>query len=258
MKNKNLKDLILDNSMNPRNLSIESKLNALFDTDRQNREDRVGMHGSGVIASENEFCHRQQVLSFFFKGNEPEIPDNLKRIFLEGWYIHTKWQTLFKQAGIAVGIEQRGISKEWQLLFTPDAIIRLDNKLYVVEIKSVNTFQFKNMTSHPSGEKQCRLYMHFTGIPNGFVLAEDKNTQEFKVLPVDYDPLKVKPYVERMWKVIKEKEQYIKSGKLPQRVCQNEDCKKACKCSYRDCCFNLNKIPLDEKQMSEMKRRWLK
>ena len=112
MKNKNLKDLILDNSMNPRNLSIESKLNALFDTDRQNREDRVGMHGSGVIASENEFCHRQQVLSFFFKGNEPEIPDNLKRIFLEGWYIHTKWQTLFKQAGIAVGIEQRIISKE--------------------------------------------------------------------------------------------------------------------------------------------------
>lgn len=259
MKNNELKKMILDErTVSSSSLLIENKLNSLFDSDRQNREDRVGMHGSGVIASDSDFCFRQQVLSFFFKGLDPVIPIGLKRIFLEGWYIHTKWQTLFEQTGIARGIEQRGVSNEWKLLFTPDAIIEIDGKTYVVEIKSVNTFQFKHMKSHPSGEKQCRLYMHFTGIPRGFVLAEDKNTQEIKVFPVEYDAIKVKPYVERMYKVKEYIKRYEDTGKLPSRMCNGEKCKLASKCAYREACFNINKIPLNEKQMNKLKKKWSK
>lgn len=256
MSSKELKDAILNGINKTDTLLLEQKLNSLFDSDKQNREDRVGMHGSGIIASDNDFCFRQQVLSFYYKANEVDLPIALKRIFLEGWYIHAKWQKLFEQTGIARGIEQRGISNEWKLLFTPDAIIELDGKTYVVEIKSVNTFQFKTMKSHPSGEKQCCLYMHFTGIPRGFVLAEDKNTQEIKVFPVEYDPIKVKPYVERMYEVRELLAKFEKTGKLPKRKCDSSTCKKAGNCPYRDCCFGISKIPLDKEQMKKLKKEW--
>lgn len=258
MKSENLRKMINDKTISTESLILENKLNALFDSDKENREDRVGMHGSGIIASDSDFCYRQQVLSFFYKGFEGEIPIGLKRVFLEGWHIHEKWQKLFMQTGVARGIEQRGVSNEWKLLFTPDAIIELDGKTYVVEIKSVNTFSFKHMKTHPSGEKQCRLYMHFTGIPRGFVLAEDKNTQEIKVIPVDYDPVKVKPYVERMYKVKGYIKRYEEEGKLPSKMCNSSKCKMADRCSYRDACFNLNKVPLDEKQMIKLKKNWKK
>lgn len=252
-----LKKLIMeDRTGSTESLLIEKALNDLFDSDRENREDRVGMHGSGIIVGDSDFCYRQQVLSFFYKGFEPDIPIALKRIFLEGWYIHSKWQQLFIQTGIARGIEQRGVSNEWKLLFTPDAIIELNGKTYVVEIKSVNTFQFKNMKTHPSGEKQCNLYMHFTGIPRGFVLAEDKNTQEIKVIPVKYNPSKVRPYVERMYKVKEYIKRYEETGKLPSRMCNGENCKMAERCAYRNACFNIKKVPLNEKQMNKLKKKW--
>lgn len=237
-------------------LAIESKLNKLLLLDREDREDRVGMHGSGIIASDNEFCYRQQVLSFFYKGFEPPISDGLRRIFLNGWYVHIKWQTLFEKAGIAVGIEQRGMSDSMRLLFTPDAIIRLGNKTYVVEIKSVNTYQFQKMKTHPSGAKQLQLYMHMLGIPRGFVLCEDKNNQEIKVFPTEYDPTIAKPLVERMLKVNSLIERFEKTGKLPSRMCDNESCKKAKSCAYANACFNIKRIPLNDEQMKRLKGGW--
>ena len=131
-----------------------------------------------------------------------------------------------------------------------------EGREYLIEIKSVNTFSFKHMKNHPSGEKQCRLYMHFTGIPRGFVLAEDKNTQDIKVFPVEYDAVKVKPYVERMYKVKQYLERYEETGKLPSKMCNSSKCKMASKCAYRDACFNINKIPLNEKQMKKLRKKW--
>lgn len=225
-------------------LIILSALNKVLDADQKDREDRVGMHGSGVIAADTEFCYRQQVLSFFFKGFEPPIPDGLKRIFINGWYVHIKWQTLFEKAGIAIGIEQRGFSSEHKLLFTPDAIVQIGKRQYVVEIKSVNTYQFKTMKSHPSGEKQLNLYMHMTGIPRGFVLCEDKNTQEIKIFLYEYNPDIARPYVVRMFKVRQGIQRYEETGELPTRMCDSETCKHAMNCAYKNACFNIRRVPI--------------
>lgn len=247
---------MLEGIKSTESLAIESKLNSLLLLDREDREDRVGMHGSGIIASDNEFCFRQQVLSFFFKGFEPPISDGLRRIFLNGWYVHDKWQTLFKKAGIAVGIEQRGMSDSMRLLFTPDAIIKFGNKTYVVEIKSVNTYQFQKMKTHPSGAKQLQLYMHMLGIPRGFVLCEDKNNQEIKVFPTEYDPEIARPLVERMLKVNKFVKRFEKTGKLPSRMCENENCKKAKFCAYSRACFGTKRVPLDKDKMEKLMGEW--
>lgn len=235
---------VLNGEKTMKNHLIESALNNLLYVDDENREERVGMHGSGVATATADFCYRQQVLSFYFKGKEQEIPIKLKRIFLEGWYIHEKWQKIFMDAGVGLNVEQRGHSKDFQLLFTPDAIVKLNGITYVVEIKSVNTYTFKKLNSHPSGEKQLQLYMHMTGIPHGFVLCEDKNTQDIKVFYHEYDPIKGREYAERMHKVVKFKEIFEKQKKLPKKICPNPDCKKAKWCAYRDACFNIERIPL--------------
>lgn len=227
-----------------KSLIIERQLNSLFRIDNKTRENRKGMHGSGIIVSDKDFCHREQVISFFYKGIERDIPDDLRRIFLEGNSIHEKWQKLFVKAGIDYAIEQRGHSKDWELLFTPDAKIKLNGIKYVVEIKSVNTYQFQNMKSHPSAEKQLQVYMHFECIPDGFVLCEDKNTQKIKVFDYRYDPLKAKPYVERLLQVKEQKDIFEKTGKLPKRICEDENCKRAKNCSYREACFNIRKVKL--------------
>jgi hypothetical protein len=237
-----LKDALLKTNLPKTDtLLIETKLNNLFYTDDENREDRVMLHGSGLVASDSEWCYRQAILSFYYKGSEPKIPIGLKRIFLNGWYVHEKWQKMFMQAGIAVGVEQRGESEEWGLLYTPDAIIKLGTKLYVVEIKSVNTMQFNNMISHPHGEKQLQLYMHMSGIPHGFVLCEDKNNQNIKIFPYEYDSEKARPYVERMVKVKALRKKFEEEGTLPMRCCDKESCKRSLGCAYHDACWNIKR-----------------
>lgn len=227
-----------------------------MNNDRGSKEERVGMHGSGVIASEAEFCVRKQVLSFVFKGVEPHIPIGLKRIFKNGWSVHQKWQTLFEEAGIAIAIEQRGESNDWSLLFTPDAIVKIGKRKYVVEIKSVNTYQFKNMSSHPSGEKQLQLYMHQTGIPNGFVLCEDKNTQDIKIFVYEYNPEKARPFVERMLEVKDALKVYLETGVLPTGKCAKRDEKLAERCAYCDACFGEVREPLNPESYAELKKKW--
>lgn len=232
-------------------LLLESQLNRLFSKEREiASEERIGLHGSGVIVSDSEWCLRKNILSFVYKQDIVQIPIGLQRVFLEGWYVHMKWQKLFEQSGIARGIEQRGHSNNMQLLFTPDAIIELNGRQYVVEIKSMNEFAFKRATTHLSGIKQLMLYMHMLGIPNGFVLAENKNNQEIKIFEAEYEPNKIRPFIQRMLDVKDGLLEYKKSGykysELPERICAKQDCKQSMNCSYKSACYRLESAVLLE------------
>ena len=243
---KGIKDAIANEAVDIENLLLERKLNELFRIPRDNAEERKGLHASAIIASDSAFCIREQILSLFYKRNEEEnISDGLLRIFAEGNAVHEKWQNMFERAGIARGIEDRGYSKLFDLYMTPDAIIELNNKLYVVEIKSANTFSYKNMkTSHPSGTHQLQLYMHFLCIPRGFVLVEDKNTQEFKIFPVRYEPGLATPYVKRLYEINEAKESFLMDNTLPARTCKSVGCTRASRCAMSNACFGISKKKL--------------
>lgn len=221
-------------------LVIQSKLNKLFYLRDHHDEERAGLHASAIIVSDNEFCYRQQVLSLIYRQNQGEqLPVKLLRIFAEGEAIHRKWQNLFVKAGIAEHIEARHYSEEYELYFTPDAVINLDGTKYVVEIKSMNTFSYQKAKSHPTGRKQLLLYMHLLGIPQGFVLAEDKNTQDWQPFMQRYDYDQVVPYLERLHQVQELKQNFLKFQEMPARKCKNSTCKKAAECPMRDACFNI-------------------
>jgi len=223
-------------------LFIINKLERLFDVEFD-REDRIGLHASNILASEKDFCYRELVLSFYYKKNKTELPSNLKRIFLEGTYIHRKWQNLFVKAGIATAIEKQHHIEEFDCYMTPDAEIRIGKTEYIVEIKSMNTFAFKHATTHPKGAKQCKFYMHYKGKTHGIVLMEDKNNQDIKIQLIEYNPddgdEDIKGYVKRLENIKKYRKIFEKESKVPKRICKSSDCKRAIGCPMRDACFNI-------------------
>lgn len=219
--------------------------------------ERVGLHASALIVSDKKFCLRQQVLSLIYKQLQGEqLHVGLKRIFEEGNAIHEKWQRLFIRAGYSEveELDKTQFNSNYRVSFTPDIICTIpeffDGKM-VGELKSVNTFQFKKMTHHPSAGKQLQFYMAlniarekqegtWNGVDytKGFVLNEDKNTQEFKLEVYDIDNDKVAPFVQRcvdvkLWykKVFKEHKMVPRPDDAKSKECKRcHDCPMAVAC----------------------------
>jgi CRISPR/Cas system-associated exonuclease Cas4 (RecB family) len=69
-----------------------------------------------------------------------------------------------------------------------DAIITLNNELYVVDFKSMNSYKFKNLEAPPEENiNQIQLYLHYFGITKGILLYVDKNTLSLKEFLINYD-----------------------------------------------------------------------
>lgn len=226
---------------------FNTKLGNLFYYDQSEREDRIGLHASSLVASNEDFCYRQQVLSLFFRQTQGDIPPMLKRIFEQGHAIHEKWQNLFTMGGIARGIEYRCYSEEYDLLLTPDIIFEMIDgpyigRYFVGEIKSMSEKQYWPARHHLSASKQSQIYMHFTGIPETIVIAECKNAKaDFKTFHVPYKPELVRPYLERLVRIRKMKNLFIKSKELPPKLlkCKHDKCTRAKQCNMRDACYNI-------------------
>ena len=210
-------------------------------------QERAGLHASAMIVGDKQFCIRQQVLSLLYKQLQGEqVNADLMRIFEQGNAIHEKWQRLFIRAGYAKAedCDLTRFDKKYEMSFTPDVIVTIP-EFYpgpmVVEIKSVNTYQFQKMEHHSSGEKQCQFYMNRTGLKKGLTLCEDKNTQQFKIRLLDYDSSITDPFVERLEEVKYYKNKAIKEHKMVKRHCdcKSADCKMASQCPMKDACWNI-------------------
>lgn len=244
-----------------RNIEEETKFINMVMTRGLESSERVGLHASAMIAGEKDFCIRQQVLSLIYKQLQGEqLPVSLKRIFEEGNAIHEKWQRLLIRAGYAKAhtLDKTRFDKEYMLSFSPDIVCKIPefyDGAMVGEIKSVNTFQFKNMASHPSAHKQLEFYMmelikqaklknkwNGKDYLKGFVLCDDKNTQDFKVFIYDYDKDFVSPYIDRCEEVKHYYNLFVNEGKMvgKRKECISYECKMADKCPMKNACWDRN------------------
>lgn len=237
-----------------KNVEEEAKFVKMVMTRGYENQERVGLHASSFIVGEKEFCLRAQVLSLMYKQLQSEQhPVGLMRIFEEGNAIHEKWQRLLIRAGYASAntLDVTQLNKQFRISFTPDIICEIPEfykSKMVGEIKSVNTFQFQRMIKHPSASKQLQWYMHLTGIHKGFVLCEDKNTQDIKLEVYNYDSMLVAPYIERAEAIKYHYKRVRSESKMVARPsdAKSSDCKRCSKCVMRDACWNIGmgKIPI--------------
>lgn len=211
-------------------------------------QERIGLHASALITGDKDFCVRQQVLSLIYRQLQGEqINVGLKRIFEQGNAIHEKWQRMFIRAGYSAAsdLDVTQFNKKFKISFTPDIICEIPefyNGKMIGEIKSVNTFQFQHMTRHPSAWKQCQWYMYLTGIHKGFVLSEDKNTQDFKIEVYDFDQSIVDPFIDRAEEIKYYYKRVMTEHKMVKRPtdAKKPDCKRCQSCPMRDACWNIN------------------
>lgn len=212
-------------------------------------QERVGLHASNMLKGDSDFCMRFQVLSLLYHQLQgEEISPSLKRIFEEGNAIHEKWQRIFIRAGWSdpMELDYTQYNEKYMMSFTPDIIATVPEMWggdkVIGEIKSVNTFQFKKMAKHPSAWKQCQWYMHLTGLKHGFVLNEDKNTQEFKVELYDYDPKAVEPWVDRADAIVEGYRRAVEAHRMVKRPkwATSPTCKKCEGCALRNACWKIN------------------
>lgn len=232
-------------------------------------QERVGLHASAMLKGDKDFCLRAQVLSLLYKQSQGEnISVGLMRIFEEGNAIHEKWQRLLIRGGLgkARDMDRTRFCDDYKLSYTPDIICEVpsfyDGKM-IGEIKSVNTFQYKKMTKHPSAWKQCQWYMYLCieeakeeGTWNGkdylkgFVLNEDKNTQDFKLEVYDYDPAQVDKFADRAESIIYNYNRVFEDHKMVKRPSEagSPSCKKCKDCFMKEACWNVGKgrIRLEE------------
>ena len=237
---------------------VEAEFIKQVATRGQETQERVGLHASAMLTGEKQFCLRQQVLSLMYKQLQGEqVNPDLKRIFEEGNAVHEKWQRLFLRAGYS-DVDDLDVTRFWnkyRISYTPDIICTIPEFFegrMVGEIKSVNTFQFQKMGRHPSAWKQCYWYSYmcikkakadgsWNGIDytKGFVLNEDKNTQQFKVEVYDFDVEQIKPFVQRCRNI---KQAYIDVKKTNTMVARpsdakSADCKRCHQCPMRAACW---------------------
>lgn len=240
----------------PHDIEEEAKFVKSVMTRGAETQERVGLHASAMLVSENVFCCRQQVLSLLYKqAQRDSVSVPLLRIFEEGNAIHEKWQRLFIRAGWSKwdDLDFTRYDESYMMSFTPDIVCEIpefyDGKM-VGEIKSVNTFQFKRMVKHPSAWKQCQWYMHLTGLKKGFVLSEDKNTQEFKIEVYDYEPEKVQEFVDRAEEIVYQHGRVVNEHKMVRRPhdASSPGCKRCKECAMRDACWNIGmgRVRIDE------------
>lgn len=230
-----------------KDIEEEAKFVKMVMTRGAESQERVGLHASAMLVGDKQFCCRQQVLSLIYRQEQGEqLQVGLLRIFEEGNAIHEKWQRLLIRGGYseATDLDYTQFCKKYMMSFTPDIICTVpefyDGQM-IGEIKSVNTFSFKKQTKHPSAWKQCQWYMHLTGIKKGFVLSEDKNTQDFRIEVYDYDPELVAPFVSRAEEIMYRYYRAIDDGKMVKRPddASSPDCKRCKECAMRDACWNV-------------------
>ena len=135
----------------------------------------------------------QRVVFFKFKNIPKEkMEARMLRLFDRGEYIQMQILNALFSMGVVRASEIR-IPPQELISGRADAIVTLENELYVVDFKSMNSMIFRKLTE-PKEENvnQIQLYMHFFKIPKAILLYISKDDLALKDFLVKYDKARAK------------------------------------------------------------------
>jgi CRISPR/Cas system-associated exonuclease Cas4 (RecB family) len=158
-------------------------------------------------------CPRAIFFKFKNVPREKMAPEVL-RMFDHGDYIQMQILSILFSLGIVRAAEVK-IPPHELISGRADAIVTLNNELYVVDFKSMNSLVFKNLNA-PKEENvnQIQLYLHFFKIPKGILLYINKDTLELKEFFIQYDSKLAKKLLDDLY-ILKQK---IDSNIVPARL----------------------------------------
>jgi len=129
--------------------------------------------------------------AIFFKfKNVPreKMEPRVLRMFDHGDYIQMQILSNLFSLGMVRASEVK-IPPQEIISGRADAIISIDNELFVVDFKSMNSLVFKGLEQPKEDNvNQIQLYLHFFKIPKGILLYINKDTLELKEFLINYNP----------------------------------------------------------------------
>jgi CRISPR-associated protein Cas4 len=163
-------------------------------------------------------------------------------IFEDGNLHHRSIRELLRQAGVEFVMEETPINDpKMRLSGKLDAVVRLDGKYYVLEIKSVNRFTFDEIMHQGPREEhalQLNLYLYYVqnlfriSTNTGILLYKCKDTSRFWEFPIPFDEKVVNNFFVLMHSV----DDYLAKNIIPDRPYKITDWQ--CQyCDYRQVCW---------------------
>jgi CRISPR/Cas system-associated exonuclease Cas4 (RecB family) len=176
----------------------------------------------------------QRAIFFKFKNipREQMAPEIL-RMLDHGDYVQMQILNTLFSLGLVRAAEVQ-IPPQELISGRADAILTLNNELYVVDFKSMNSLIFKSL-KEPKEENvyQIQLYLHFFKIKKGILLYVNKDTLELKEFLIEYDQKLAKRLLDELKELKKKIDQNIIPARLKDwpenRQCQYCQFKEVCK-----------------------------
>ncbi|XOB41626.1 MAG: Dna2/Cas4 domain-containing protein [Candidatus Nealsonbacteria bacterium] len=183
--------------------------------------------------SEAGKCPRQ--IFFKFK-NAPrkEMEANILRLFDHGDHMHQLiMKPLLSTREVRVVSAEVEIPPQELVKGRADAVISDGKELYVLDIKSMNSMIFRNLTS-PKEENinQIQLYLHYFKIAKGILLYVDKDKLNLKEFVIDYN----KTLAEKILSDLAYLKKQIDSNIIPPRIPDYSDNWQCSYCQFRELC----------------------
>jgi len=173
--------------------------------------------------------------AIFFKfKNVPreKMEPRVLRMFDHGDYIQMQILNNLFSLGIVRASEVK-IPPQELISGRADAIITLNNELYVVDFKSMNSMVFKNFTETKKDNiNQIQLYLRYFKIPKGILLYINKDTLELKEFLVEYNP----DIAQKLLKDLSELKTKIDSNVVPDRIPDYPDNWQCQYCQFKEIC----------------------
>ena len=210
---------------------------------------QAGKVQTSFYISEAGKCPRQ--IFFKFK-NVPrkEMEANILRLFDHGDHMHQLiMKPLLSIRDVHVVCSEIDIPPQELVRGRADAIISDGKNLYVLDIKSMNSMVFRNLTE-PKEENvnQLQLYLHYFKVPKGILLYVDKDKLELKEFTVVYNKTTAENILNNLTVLKKQ----IDSNVIPCRIPDYPDNWQCNYCQFREIC---NMGAQDEMDWDDFKRK---
>lgn len=192
---------------------------------------------SGFHPSSTSLCARYYFLAFEGAPTASKISARTQRIFDNGHEVHDRWYRYFKDMGILVDSEIPILIKDpVPITGTADGIINWGgNKL--IEMKSIGMegFLYRKYYGKPKDDhyNQSQIYLLALKLEKGFVIYEDKGTQNALAFEIERN----EEHIEKLMKRYKKWYKYIEKGTMPDRP-YKRDSKQCTECPFEQHCWD--------------------
>lgn len=206
------------------------------------KRDGKGMKKVTFAPSTIGYGHGNCARYWFIAFNGADFADNNDAMsianMLNGTYAHTRLETIIEKTGVLKQKEREIVNEDPPIRGFSDVILEWEGKEVIGEIKTTNeaNYLIKQAGMKATGNHllQILTYMKIEGADQGFLFYENKNTQEFCVIPVNMNE-RNKKIIDDTFDWLREVYKSYTDGTIPNRgftkstwACKNCPVKKDC------------------------------